>query len=437
MERYQYDQAQARHRQQQAAHNSQLSHQQHHHQQQHQQQQQQQQHSGGSAQDRSHQQSQRALDMLAELKQVSSSSHVRPGYQASDEARALAPWGHHQQEYHQQFAAQFAGQDSSPQVSRQGSHDSLEDGSSPQLIYSSGFPAGEMQYMQSQQQEGQMGFQLGQHSLDADQSHWATLKRSSLQHHSADSPHATSHTQDRSDGFDRATSQLQRHSLDGGNLEVQQQRELADQHQRLVRSQSLTHPSQQAALQRQGMRDFTQHQQQLQQLMCPREQNAGAQDAVRYLQRHSTGQTHSDASPHVLHQCHSQSHSGPQHQTQCSQASWPHASLQSQYALQSQSQSQSQPQNSPWEADERLFQAALPKKKSSGDMSRHGSGSTDGPLSEYVPPESILVHAYVILMLIAFNMQLPINAVLLQCLAVGSISHINSIPYVQSSIRLF
>ena len=349
--------------------------------------------------------------MLAELKQVLPSSHVRPGYQTSDEARAHTAWGNHQQEYQQQSAAQFAGQGSSLQVSRQGSHDSLEDRSSPQLIYSSGFPAGEMQYMQSQQQEDQLGFQLGQHSLDADQSHWATLKRSSLQQHSADSPHATTQTQirDRSDGFSRPTSQLQRHSLDGSNLETQQQQQqLVDQHQQLVRSQSLTHPSQQAALQRQGLRDSIQQQQQQQQqpLVYLRQHNTGGEssgdrDAVRYLQRHSTGQTHIGTSPFVLQQRHSQAHSGTQHQTQCSQAAWPHSLSQSQYALQSQSQSQPQPQNSPWEADERLSQAALPKKKSSGDMSRHGSGSTDGPLSEYVPAESMLVHACVILMLIA------------------------------------
>ena len=367
--------------------------------------------------------------MLAELKQVSSSVHVRPGYQDSD---GHTQWNNPQQEYQQEPAAHFSGQDHSPQVSCQGSHDSLEGRASPQLIYSNGFPTGDTQYMLSQQQEGpsQPGFQLGQHSLDADHSQWATHNRSCLQQHSTDSPHAQS--PDKSDGFNRPTSQLQRHSFDGSYLGAQHQGQSTDQHQ-LFRSQSLTHPPQQAALQRQGMRDCMQQQQQ--QSMQSRPQSAGgassgAQDTVRHLQRHSTGQTQSEASPFVTQQLHPHSHSDSQHGVQSPQTSWPHASSQSQYASSQsqyassqsqyassqsqyalQSHSQSHPhlpgstQNSPWDADDRLFQAVptLPKKKSSGDMSRHGSGSTDGQLSEYVPAESLLVHTCIILLCHAYR----------------------------------
>ena len=163
--------------------------------------------------------------------------------------------------------------------------------------------------------------------------------------------------------------------------------QLAEQQQLLYRSQSLTHPSQQAALQRHGM-----HGPPLQQQAAyGRPQSAstgpsGAHDLVKHLQRHSTGQTHPDASHSMPYQLPSQ------RQPQYSSQDWFRAQTQA-----SQSQPQPQPQASaqsnPWESGEGLYQAALPRKKSSGDMSRHGSGSTDGPLSEYVPPDSVLVSA--------------------------------------------
>ncbi|KAL3153624.1 hypothetical protein ABBQ32_013229 [Trebouxia sp. C0010 RCD-2024] len=393
MERYQYDQAQARHRQQQAAQQSRLAQQQQqqqqqnfqqsHHQQERQQQQQQPQCTGRSTQDRAHQQSHQSLDVLAELRQGSSCAHGKPTYQDSEDTHASAHWAARQEEYQQEPAARFAGQDHhSPQVSRQSSHDSREGDSSPQLIYSNGFPVGDAQYMLSQQGVTQ----LGQHSLDAEQSPWASHKRTSLQQQSTGSPHALA----QSGPSNRVASQQQRHSFDGPYFQPEHPGQTADQSQLLYRSQSLTHPPQQAALPRQAAHDSTPQQQQSE---CQRPQSAdggslSARDTARHPQRHRTGQTYLGASPFVLHHIHSQ-HSDAQHHMQCPSV-WPYASTQSQTHSQSQSQYPASAQTSPWEGNEGLFQAGLPKKQSSGDMSRHGSGSTEVPLSEYVPAESIL-----------------------------------------------
>lgn len=381
MQRYQYDQAQARHRQQQASQQQQ---------QQRQHQQQRQQHMDHPVQDRSQQQSQHGFDMLAELQQIPPSFQSRSAPQGSDEAHAYARWTHNQAGSEQQPRLEF---------SRQGSHDSFEGRSSPRLIYSNGFPTGDHQYMLNQQLDSpsQLGFQSGQHSLDTDQSQWATHNQTALQQDRADHPQALPQDHDGIPRSDRPTLQLQRHSYDGSQFVTQPQGPLADQQQLLYRSQSLTNPSQQAALQRQGTRGSqSQHQSMYQRPQSAGGESSGALDAAGRLQRHSTGQTRQEPSMFIPQQLPFQQ---PQHHAQNPQPSWSYAQLEPQYTQnpqpKAQSQRQFQPgaQNSPWEAGEGLYQAGLPKQKSSGDMSRHGSDSTEGPLAEYVPQDCVLVQS--------------------------------------------
>ena len=381
MQRYQYDQAQARHRQQQVSQQQQQY-------KQHQQQQQQQQHR--PVQDRSQQQSQRGLDMLAELQQIPPSFQNRSASQGSDEAQAYARWRNNQAE---------PGQHPSHEFSRQGGHDSFEGCALPQLIYSNGFPTGDHQYMLSQQLDSpsQLGFQSRQHSLDADMSQWAMHNRTDLHQSFADHPQALSQDQDGIARGHKPTFQPQRHSCDGSRFMTQPQGQSSDQQQLLYRSRSLTLSSQQAALQRQEAKGLpSQHPSMFQRPQSAGGESSGAVDAVGRLQKHSNGQTCQESPMFVPQQLPFQQ---PQHHAQNPQPSWSYAQSGSQYTHNPQMQGLAQPQrqfpagpqNRAWEVGEGLYQIGLPKQKSSGDMSRHGSGSTEGPLAEYVPQDSLLV----------------------------------------------
>ena len=111
-------------------------------------------------------------------------------------------------------------------------------------------------------------------------------------------------------------------------------------------------------------------------------QSAGIQqpagtEAVRHLQRHNTDQTHFDSSPQFI-QLHPQSQLDMKPPSRNPLQFWGQS--------QSQAQAQEQSQRNSWDSvrvAEGVYPNALPKKKGSGDMSRHGSGSTDAPLSEH------------------------------------------------------
>ena len=419
MERYQYDQAQARHRQQRNAHSSQQSqsqhssqqlqqhpHQVHHlpeqqqllplqhagHQQQWLQQQQEfqapQQHRQLPGQDSSQQQRQRGFDMLAELDHVSAQPHTRSASQDSDEGLGQAQWSLTQQ-----------GQMRQPgdHLLRQGGHDGSEDRASPQLIYSRGYLAGDHQCLLSQQLESPQ-FLLGQHSPQGDQSHWGGHSRLAAQQLGVSNAHGHGRRSDDSPG---PSSLPQDQSFDGMHFKPRVANQLADQQQLLLRSQALSQP-QQAALHRQAMRGSLQQQQSIYQRPQTADDVSGAVEAVRHVQRHSTGQIH-DALVPLPQQLHAQAQTDSQPRMQYPQSSWGPAQSHVQYPHRPHLQPHTQPQthfqsntvpsaqSSPWEAGEGEFQASLTKKKSSGDMSRHGSGSSSGPLADYVPHDSILV----------------------------------------------
>jgi len=360
MERYSYDEQQAWQRQQQR-----------------QQQQQQQQ---PRVHDRSCQQQQRGYDMSAELDQLQG-AHKAEHAQAGQQQMSQTQSGLHQSQPH-----------SSHHV-RQGSQESVDERSSPQLIFSHGYQQASPPYSSSQhdyslgqQQDVQdhPPFMPKQHSLNAAESQYITQNRALLQARSQGQQgplHASSNNP-------TAYALPQRHSYDGA--QYQQNEQL--QQQLLSRSQSLTHPVQQSALQRHAMSgsmpDYHQHQQHG---MHQRLQNASIQpaanEAVRHLQRHSTGRTNLDSSPRFI-QLHPQSQLDMKPPSQNPLQFWGQP--------QSQVQPQQQSHRNPWDAagvTEGVYSGALPKKKSSGDMSRHGSGSTDAPLSEHVP-DAILVSQY-------------------------------------------
>ncbi|KAL0022123.1 hypothetical protein WJX79_004146 [Trebouxia sp. C0005] len=97
------------------------------------------------------------------------------------------------------------------------------------------------------------------------------------------------------------------------------------------------------------------------------------------LQAHTQGQTHLDSSRRFI-QLHPQSQVDMKPPSQHSLQFWGQP--------QSQAQPQQQSHRNPWDAagvTEGLYSGTLPKKKSSGEMSRHGNGSTDAPLSEHAP----------------------------------------------------
>ena len=370
MERYSYDEQQAWQRQQQR------QQQQRQQQQRRRQQQQQQQQQQPTVQDRSCQQQQRGYDMSAELDQLQG-AHKADHAQAGQQQMSHSQSGFHQSQPH-----------SSHHV-RQGSQESVDERSSPQLIFSHGYQqasppysSAQHDYSLGQQQDVQdhPPYMPKQHSLDAAESQYITQNRALLQArtqgqqgalHASRSPTAYAHPQ--------------RHSYDG--VQYQQNEQL--QQQLLSRSQSLTQPMQQSSLQRHAMSGSTpEHHQHQQHGMHQRLQSAGIQpagnEAVRHLQRHSTGQTHLDSSPRFI-QLHPQSQLDMKPSSQNLLQFWGQP--------QSQAQAQHQSQRNSWDSvrcAEGMYPNALPKKKSSGDMSRHGSGSTDAPLSEHAP-DAILV----------------------------------------------
>ena len=382
MERYSYDEQQAWQRQQQQQ-------QQRHQQQQEQQQHDQQQHrlQQPSVHDRSCQQQQRGYDMSAELNQLQGThkaDHAKVGQQQMSQTQS----GFHQS------------QPQSSHHARQGSQGSVDERSSPQLIYSHGYQqasppysSAQHDYSLGQQQDVQdhPPFMPKQHSLDAAGSQYITQNRALLQARTQGQQgplHASSNNT-------TAYALPQRHSYDGAqyqqNEQLQQQQQ--QQQQLLSRSQSLTQPMQQSALQRHAMSgsmpEYHQHQQHgmHQRLQSAGIQQPAANEAVRHLQRHSTGQTHLDSSPRFI-QLHPQSQLDMKPPSQNPLQFWGQP--------QSQAQPQQQSHRNPWDAagvTEGLYSGALPKNKSSGEMSRHGSGSTDAPLSEHAP-DAILVSQY-------------------------------------------
>ena len=323
--------------------------------------------------------------MLAELQHISAPRHAKPEGPGSDQAHANPARSDAHRSLRQTPGVQPSQQEHSPAVARAGSHDSLEDRSSPQLIYSRGFQAGEHQYMLNQQQDNpnMVGFAAQQHRQDLDQSDWPTHDPLSQQQ-----PGSNGSPAYEGSGLPNTqTSRQQRHSFDG--VPNQDSGQLAGQQQLLYRSQSLTYPSQQAAVQKHGMHSpLLQQQATYGQPQSANNGPSGAHDLVKHLQRHSTGQTYPEASQSMPYQLPSHSHS--QQQPQFSPRDWFGAQTQ---ASQTQPQPQPSAQSNPWASGEGLYQAGLPKKKSSGDMSRHGSGSTDGPLSDYVRPDSVRVSA--------------------------------------------
>lgn len=360
MERYSYDEQQAWQRQQQRQ------------QQQRQQQQQQQ----PSVHDRSCQQQQRGYDMSAELDHLQG-AHKADHAQAGQRQMSQTQSGFHQSQPHPSHHV------------RQGSQESVDERSSPQLIFSHGYQqasppysSGQHDYSLGQQQgvQDHPPFMPKQHSLDAAESQYITQNRALLQARTQGQqgpPHASSNTPN-------AYALPQRHSYDG--TQYQQNEQL--QQQLLSRSQSLTQPMQQSALHAMSgsMPEYHQHQQHgmHQRLQNASIQQPAANEAVRHLQRHSTGQTHLDSSPRFI-QLHPQAQLDMKPPTQNPLHFWGQP--------QSQAQPQQQAHRNPWDAAggaEGLYSGALPKKKSSGDMSRHGSGSTDAPLSEHAP-DAILV----------------------------------------------
>ena len=385
MERYSYDQSQARQRQQL---------------QQRQQQQQQQQHRYGEH-DRSDQQQQRGYDMLAELNQL-------------QETSALSPV---QSKQEQDFAQQHASgshldgrQAQASQLVRPASHDSAEEHDSPQLLYSYSqqqasppYSSAQHDYAASQQQEAHSQLPR-QHSLDATQSQNITQNRYFLpgrvsnQQAQVQMGTATPSVYHQSSPQNPSAnpSAYPQGRYNGGQLQQQQPLE---QQQLRYRSQSLTQPMQQPMLQRHSMSGPLQQQQQQQQQhdLYQRPQSTGADlpianEAVRHLQRHSTGQMHPDTSPHFM-PFHSQAQPRLQPDAQ-SQLQLPLQSWSQQFQYPQQPQMQPQTQRNAWDSavgGDGRYQQSLPNKKSSGDMSRHGSGSTEGPLSDYLPPDSILV----------------------------------------------
>ena len=282
-------------------------------------------------------------------------------------------------------------QPQSPHHVRHGSQGSVDERSSPQLIFShwykqasSPYSSSQHDYSLDQQQDVQdhPPFMPKQHSLDAAQSQYITQNRALLQAHAPGQQgplHASSNNL-------TAHALPQRHSYDG--TQFQQNEQL---HQQLLfRNQSVTQPMQQSELQRHAMSgsmpEYHQHQQHgmHQRLQSASIQQPAANEAVRHLQRHSTGETHLHSSPRFI-QLHPRSQLDMKPPSQTPLQLW------------GQPQSQVQPQQqspiNPWDAAggaEGLYSGALPKKKSSGDMSRHGSGSTDAPLSEHAP-DAILV----------------------------------------------
>ena len=369
MKRYSYDQNQAWQRKQQQL----------------QQQQQQQQHRQQQpmAQDRSTQQQQRGRDMLAELDNLPGRFDNNNNSQQSQDYLSGARYSLQQTQAHPSHHV------------RQSSQDSVEEHSSPQLLYPHGYQQANPPYssaphdysMSHQQSQHQQGGQSQSPFMPQHQGSDAlkvrhTQDNASLQSSSSEQAvHSSS-------GNPSAFSHPHRQNFDGGHPQQPDERQ-----QLLLRSQSLSQPKLQASLQRHGGGSSLQQlQQQQQHTMYQRAHSSGseqsfANEAVRHLQRHSTGQTYANSSPRFI-QLNAQFRPDSQSQSQ------------SQYPFQSweQPQSQMQPpqlsQRSPRdgsEAAEGLHPNALPKKKSSGDMTRHGSGSTDGPLSEYGLPDSILV----------------------------------------------
>ncbi len=380
MERYSYDEQQAWQRQQQQQQqqrHQQQQEQQQHHQQQHRLQQ-------PSVHDRSCQQQQRGYDMSAELNQLQG-THKADHAQVGQQQMSQTQFGFHQSQPHTSHHA------------RQGSQGSVDERSSPQLIYSHGYQqasppysSAQHDYSLGQQQDVQdhPPFVPKQHSLDAAESQYITQNRALLQ----------ARTQGQQGqlraGNNNPTAYAlpQRHSYDGAqyqqNEQLQQQQQ--QQQQLLSRSQSLTQPMQQSSLQRHAMSgsmpEYHQHQQHgmHQRLQSASIQQPAANEAVRHLQRHSTGQTHLDSSPRFI-QLHPQSQLDMKLPSQTPLHFWGQP--------QSQAQPQQQSHTNPWDAAagaEGLYSGALQKKKSSGEMSRHGSGSTDAPLSEHAP-DAILV----------------------------------------------
>ncbi|KAL0055811.1 hypothetical protein WJX82_004590 [Trebouxia sp. C0006] len=171
MERYSYDEQQAWQRQQQR------QQQQRQQQQRRRQQQQQQQQQQPTVQDRSCQQQQRGYDMSAELDQLQG-AHKADHAQAGQQQMSHSQSGFHQSQPH-----------SSHHV-RQGSQESVDERSSPQLIFSHGYQqasppysSAQHDYSLGQQQDVQdhPPYMPKQHSLDAAESQYITQNRALLQ----------------------------------------------------------------------------------------------------------------------------------------------------------------------------------------------------------------------------------------------------------------
>lgn len=277
---------------------------------------------------------------------------------------------------------------------RQSSQDSVEEHSSPQLLFPHGYQQANpdyssaphdygMSHQQRQQQQGgqsQSAFMPQHQGLDALKVRHtqdnASLQRSTSEqavHSSSGNPSAFSHPH--------------RQNFDGGHPQQPDERQ-----QLMLRSQSLSQPKLQASLQRHGggisLQQLQQHQQHTmyQQAHSTGTEQPSANEAVRHLQRHSTGQTHANSSPRFI-QLNAQFRPASQSQSQYPFQSWEQP--QSQMHSPQLSQSQRSPRDGSGAA-EGLHPIVLPKQKSSGDMTRHGSGSTDGPQSEYGLPDGIL-----------------------------------------------